>query len=135
MSTALGAIGGAIDRATLACLVIRGDSISGRVRCRNHEAQRQVQCYPIHVKFDTGMGRLGLLPTMTPALFDALQTLRNVHLDGLMTHLATADLADDCAEAGDDRGHQAEPRLPHVRKNGAQRRSAQREASMSADRS
>jgi alanine racemase len=62
----------------------------------NQEAERQGQRYPIHVKVDTGMGRLGLLPAMTPALFDALPTLRNLYLDGLMTHLATADLADDC---------------------------------------
>jgi alanine racemase len=62
----------------------------------NQEAKRQGQCYPVHVKVDTGMGRLGLLPAMTPDLCDTLQSLRNLHLDGLMTHLATADLADDC---------------------------------------
>jgi alanine racemase len=62
----------------------------------NQEAERQGQCYPVHVKVDTGMGRLGLLPAMAPALFDTLQTLRNLYLEGLMTHLATADLADDC---------------------------------------
>lgn len=61
----------------------------------NHEAKRQGQCYPVHVKVDTGMGRLGLLPEMTPTLFDALQMLQNLRLEGLMTHLATADLVDD----------------------------------------
>jgi alanine racemase len=62
----------------------------------NREAQRQGRCYPVHVKVDTGMGRLGVLPDMVPALFDALQTSPHLRLDGLMTHLATADLADRC---------------------------------------
>jgi alanine racemase len=33
---------------------------------------------------------------MVPALVNALQALPNLRLDGLMTHLATADLADHC---------------------------------------
>jgi alanine racemase len=61
----------------------------------NCEAKRQGLCYPVHVKVDTGMGRLGISPEMMPAFFDILPTWKNLRLEGLMTHLATADLADD----------------------------------------
>jgi alanine racemase len=61
----------------------------------NREAERQGQCYPVHVKVDTGMGRLGLSPERMLAFFDALPTWRNLQLEGMMTHLATADLVDD----------------------------------------
>lgn len=47
--------------------------------------------YPVHVKVDTGMGRLGLLPD---AAFDLLQSpvfKGRLRPEGLMTHLADAD--------------------------------------------
>lgn len=45
----------------------------------------------VHVKIDTGMGRLGLAPNSLPEFCDALEGLPNIHVDGLMTHLASAD--------------------------------------------
>ena len=45
----------------------------------------------IHVKIDTGMGRLGVRCDDLPAFCDALKGLKNVRVDGLMTHLASAD--------------------------------------------
>ena len=45
----------------------------------------------IHVKIDTGMGRLGVQPDNVPAFCDALKRFKNVRVDGLMTHLASAD--------------------------------------------
>lgn len=60
-----------------------------------HEAHRHGLCSPVHVNVDTGMGRLGLSPDMMPRFLDALQGLRGVRLEGLMTQLATADLPDD----------------------------------------
>jgi alanine racemase len=50
--------------------------------------------YPIHVKIDTGMGRLGLSPTEWPALLDTAGLDRQLMLEGLMTHLADADSDD-----------------------------------------
>ncbi|HET6674786.1 MAG TPA: alanine racemase [Nitrospiraceae bacterium] len=50
--------------------------------------------YPIHVKIDTGMGRLGLEPEQLPALFELADLDRTLALDGLMTHLADADNPD-----------------------------------------
>lgn len=45
----------------------------------------------VHVKVDTGMGRLGVSPADLPAVLDALARHPEVQLHGLMTHLACAD--------------------------------------------
>ena len=50
--------------------------------------------YPIHVKIDTGMGRLGLSPDEWPALLETAGLDRQLMLEGLMTHLADADSDD-----------------------------------------
>ncbi len=45
----------------------------------------------IHVKVDTGMSRLGFsLPEIEPVIH-RLEDMRGVHIEGLMTHLASAD--------------------------------------------
>lgn len=51
----------------------------------------------VHLKVDTGMSRLGLLVDELPALMDFLcgEDGGHLHLEGLMTHLACADEADD----------------------------------------
>ena len=46
---------------------------------------------PVHVKIDTGMGRLGVQSREVPEFCDALKSFENIHVDGLMTHLAAAD--------------------------------------------
>lgn len=48
----------------------------------------------IHIKLDTGMGRLGAMPRDLAALAAALKTRPEVRFDGLMTHLACADAGD-----------------------------------------
>jgi alanine racemase len=47
-----------------------------------------------HLKVDTGMGRLGVLPADVPAFLEAARACRNVSLEGLCSHFANADLAD-----------------------------------------
>ncbi len=49
---------------------------------------------PLHIKVDTGMGRFGLLPEETLAFVAALRELPGIRLEGLFTHFATADAAD-----------------------------------------
>jgi alanine racemase len=50
--------------------------------------------YPIHLKFDTGMGRLGFSPEELLSLLDN-PILRNpIQVEGIMTHLADADGTD-----------------------------------------
>ncbi|HSE17464.1 MAG TPA: alanine racemase [Pyrinomonadaceae bacterium] len=45
----------------------------------------------VHVKVDTGMGRLGVRFDQLIELVAALEQFRNVRIDGVMTHLAAAD--------------------------------------------
>ncbi|HZW90129.1 MAG TPA: alanine racemase [Myxococcaceae bacterium] len=47
-----------------------------------------------HLKVDTGMGRLGVLPADVPAFLEAARGCRRVVLEGLCSHFANADLAD-----------------------------------------
>lgn len=46
---------------------------------------------PIHIKVDTGMGRLGFSPSHIGPLFDALPSWKSVRVEGFMTHLADSD--------------------------------------------
>jgi alanine racemase len=52
-------------------------------------ATRRSPPYPVHLKIETGMGRLGLWPEDVRALLKAWPPA--LHLEGLMTHLASAD--------------------------------------------
>src|SRR5438876_5387479 len=45
----------------------------------------------VHLKVDTGMGRLGVRAEGLLEFCDTLARCQNLHLDGLMTHLAAAD--------------------------------------------
>lgn len=45
----------------------------------------------VHVKIDTGMGRLGVRFDQVSEFVGSLQRFENIRIDGLMTHLAAAD--------------------------------------------
>src|SRR5216683_1056643 len=45
----------------------------------------------VHVKIDTGMGRLGVRSEDIREFCEALSRFQNVRVDGVMTHLASAD--------------------------------------------
>jgi alanine racemase len=45
----------------------------------------------VHVKVDTGMGRLGVRFDEVSDFADALKKFKNIHVDGFMTHFAAAD--------------------------------------------
>jgi alanine racemase len=47
-----------------------------------------------HLKVDSGMGRLGVLPADVPAFLEAARGCQGVELEGLCSHFANADLAD-----------------------------------------
>ncbi len=48
----------------------------------------------VHVKIDTGMGRIGVSPEEASDFITALRTLAGIDVEGLMTHFADADLRD-----------------------------------------
>ena len=45
----------------------------------------------VHIKVDTGMTRLGVLPEDVPAFVDAVAALPGLELEGIFSHLATSD--------------------------------------------
>ncbi len=45
----------------------------------------------VHLKLDTGMGRLGLAPDELDAFLERAKSAQNVELEGVMSHLAEAD--------------------------------------------
>ncbi len=49
---------------------------------------------PVHLKVDTGMGRVGVTPKEAPRLAAAIRGLSTLRLAGIMTHFAEADAAD-----------------------------------------
>ncbi|GAB6907520.1 Alanine racemase 1 [Desulfosarcina cetonica] len=48
----------------------------------------------VHVKVETGMGRVGVLPTESAAFFDDLKRSRRCVWEGMYSHFATADETD-----------------------------------------
>lgn len=59
-----------------------------------HCLRRRAHPYPIHLKVDTGMGRLGLSVDDVIAVLGESDWRRRLQVEGLMTHLADADSAD-----------------------------------------
>ncbi len=90
------------------------------------EARRVVD---IHLKVDTGMGRLGLLPHQVPPFLDRLKGLDHIHLAGVLSHFATADeedrnyaerqLASFLAVVETIRGRGYDPKLIHMANSAA----------------
>ena len=49
---------------------------------------------PVHIKVDSGMNRYGLMPEEVAAYLQAMAGLPGIEMEGLFTHFATADWAD-----------------------------------------
>jgi Alr-MurF fusion protein len=52
---------------------------------------QQIQGYPIHLKFDTGMHRLGFLPQQTKQVLQTLSAQPEVSVKSVYSHMACAD--------------------------------------------
>jgi len=50
--------------------------------------------HPIHIKVDTGMGRIGLGWSEAPAVIETMSKLKGIELQGLYSHFSTADAED-----------------------------------------
>jgi alanine racemase len=48
----------------------------------------------VHIKVDTGMGRIGVLPAELPGLLTELRHTGGFHVDGVFSHFANADSVD-----------------------------------------
>ncbi|GMV84401.1 MAG: alanine racemase [Dehalococcoidia bacterium] len=85
-----------------------GDAISGA-------ASQAGVIAPVHVKVDTGLHRFGLDIDEAVELATYLRTLPNVEVEGLTTHMANADEADDSfAETQHAIFREAAARLPWI---------------------
>lgn len=61
----------------------------------NEEAKRQDKIANIHIKLDTGMGRIGFLPCKESIQeIVRINALDSVKIDGMFTHFACADMTD-----------------------------------------
>lgn len=49
----------------------------------------------IHVKVDTGMGRLGFVPAELPAVLRAVKKMEGVSVEGMMSHFAASESRDN----------------------------------------
>jgi alanine racemase len=54
-------------------------------------AARARKCLPVHMKIDTGMGRLGIHHTDALGFIQALASFKHLKLEGLFTHFPVAD--------------------------------------------
>lgn len=53
-----------------------------------------VKDYPIHIKLDTGMHRMGFIEEELPEMLEILKNQNNVKISSVFSHLATADCPD-----------------------------------------
>jgi len=58
------------------------------------EAARRNRSLSIHIKVDTGMGRMGFTPDKAHDAICKIAGLKNIRLEGLMSHFSDADLHD-----------------------------------------
>lgn len=58
------------------------------------EAVRQGRKAFVHVKIDTGLGRIGFIPGSSLGDIEALASLPGIEMEGVFTHFATADSGD-----------------------------------------
>jgi len=59
------------------------------------EALKRKKIARVHVKVDTGMGRVGVVPSEAPALISKISSLPNLVIEGLFTHFAKAEELED----------------------------------------
>lgn len=57
-------------------------------------ASLAVKQFPVHLKIDSGMGRLGVALDQLPKVLETLENSRNLFLQGLSTHLAASEIMD-----------------------------------------
>ncbi len=62
-----------------------------QVLALSRAARKRGMSVPVHLKVDTGMGRIGLAPGEAPAFLDWLRGQSGIRLAGIFTHFAQAD--------------------------------------------
>jgi alanine racemase len=57
-------------------------------------ARRRGTKIPIHIKVDTGMGRIGVLAEEAPTFVNRVRKLENIEIEGIASHFSTVDEED-----------------------------------------
>jgi alanine racemase len=60
----------------------------------SEKAHKLNRLIPVHIKIDTGMGRIGIQPEQAIQEIQKIAGLKNLVLEGIMSHFSDADLAD-----------------------------------------
>ena len=63
------------------------------------EGARRATHRKVHIKIDTGMGRLGIQPEEVDSFFREVSTLKHIELEGVATHFSCADFTPGSKEA------------------------------------
>ena len=79
-------------------------------------ARLKVAHHAIHLKVDTGMGRLGVAPKDLQEFFSALRAASHLELEGVSTHLASSEVLD--APSVELQGHIFAEALETLRREG-----------------
>lgn len=66
-----------------------------QIEVLEREAERQSRIVEVHLKIDTGMGRIGCRPQEASLLARRITGSKRLRLKGIGTHFPTADLADE----------------------------------------
>jgi alanine racemase len=72
------------DLATIVCTLPLAKALA-------KEAEKQNKTASVHIKVDTGMNRLGVLPKNLPELLNQIRNLPNLKIEGISTHFSSAD--------------------------------------------
>ena len=87
-------LGGA-DEAQAGEALAQGLSVAlfdrGQIPYLARTAEKWGTPFPVHIKIDTGMGRLGLVGDATKAAIEAIGSGKGLRVEGVMTHLSSAD--------------------------------------------
>jgi alanine racemase len=85
--------------------------------------------HPVHLKVDSGMGRLGMAVEQLPAVLRTLTGAKNLFLEGISTHLAASEIMDAPSVAEQEKNFDAarmlvreagfEPTFVHMANTGA----------------
>ena len=67
--------------------------------------------HPVHLKVDTGMGRLGVGVDQLPGVLTALKAAKHLVLEGLSTHLASSEIMDAPSVAEQERSFDSARRM------------------------
>ena len=74
-------------------------------------AALSVARHPVHLKVDTGMGRLGVGIDQLPGVLAALKSAKHLALEGLSTHLASSEIMDAPSVAEQERSFDSARRM------------------------